>query len=77
VITLQSIFYLIDKGEKARALALIADLLRINPSADAFYVAALLYDDVTQAIAFAQKALALNPNHTEAFSLLRSLRGTT
>jgi tetratricopeptide (TPR) repeat protein len=74
MMSLQEIRALVQRGEYARARAILTDLLRCKPSPDALLLAATLCDDVRQAMAYARRALELNPNYDDAITLLRQLR---
>jgi len=73
--TLQKIQSLIDKGDKKRARHHLKQILKDDPSADAWYMTALIVDDELQKIKCLRHALELDALHTPANRLLHQVEG--
>ncbi len=73
--SLQHIRTLAEQGQCERARALIDGVLRDHASAEALMIAATLCEDNETAIRYARRALAHDPKHAEAYTLLRRLLG--
>lgn len=72
-ISLQKIQTLIDNGDKKRARNHLKKILKDNPSADAWYLAALTMESDADKIKCLRKALKLDELHTPANRLLLQL----
>ena len=73
--SLEKIQVLIDKGDKKRARQYLKQILRDEPSADAWYMTALLVDDDLQKIKCLRHALDLDAFHTPSNRLLHKVEG--
>lgn len=73
--TLQNIQTMIDEGEKKRARQYLKQILKDDPSADAWYLTALAVDDELQKIKCLRHALEIDAFHTPANRLLHQVEG--
>lgn len=73
--SLEAIQSLINKGEKQVARKQLKTLLKTNPSAQAWYLAALAVDDQNQQISCLRQALKLDEFHTASNRLLYKIEG--
>ena len=75
IYSLSEVYQALDQGEYRTAVQHLQELLRTEPSADAWYLAAeLIIDkDRDQAIRHLKRALLLNPRHGDSLTLLGQL----
>lgn len=73
--SLQEIKVLIDKGDKKEARQRLKQVLKDEPSADAWYLTALAVDDESQKIKCLRHALKLDDFHTPSNRLLHKIEG--
>lgn len=73
--SLDTIQSLIDNGKRKQARLQLKSLLQNEPSAQAWYLAALLMDDKTQKIKCLKRAVQVDALHTPANRLLHQLEG--
>jgi hypothetical protein len=66
---------LIHQGDKRGALKALQQVIKEQPSADAWYMAARLTDDRAKARKYLQRALMLDPTHRKASDLLHEYGG--
>jgi hypothetical protein len=64
----------IREGDKAKARQMLKKLLRVQPSADAWTLAAIVSDDKAQKIKALQRALTIDEWHTTANRMLMELQ---
>lgn len=64
----------IRAGDKAYARDLLREIIKQNPSADAWYWAARVATNKEQAIAFCEKAIDLDPFHEDAVAALDRMK---
>jgi hypothetical protein len=74
-ISLQGIQTLIDNGDKKRARHHLKKILKDNPSADAWYLAALTMESDADTLKCLRKTLKLDELHTPANRLLLHIEG--
>lgn len=72
-VSLQKIQSLIDSNDKKQARSLLKPILKDNPSADAWYLAALTMENDADTIKCLRRALKLDALHTPANRLLHQL----
>lgn len=73
--SLDTIQQIIDQGDKARARKLLKPILRDNPTADAWYIAALAMETDDQKIKCLRQALTIDEFHSPANRLLHKTEG--
>lgn len=66
---------LIHQGDKRGALKALQQVIKEQPSADAWYIAARLTDDRTKAKKYLQRALMMDSTHRQARDLLHEYGG--
>ncbi len=74
--TLTQVQMAFKQGDKSTAAQLLKTVLREQPSADAWVMAARLTSNPETAKLHLQRALAFNPKHVKARDMLRDLGGT-
>lgn len=62
-----------EDGKRREAVALLRDILREDPSANAWYMAATMTNDKNEKVRHLQRALQLNPSHRQSQQLLERL----
>lgn len=65
----------LKQGDKKQAMRLLKSILKENPTADAWYMAARLTDDRDKQRQYLKRALMLDSNHRKAKDLYRELGG--
>ncbi len=73
MVTLDDVRIAIREGDKKEALQLLKVVLKENPSAAAWYMAAKLVKDEELTVKYLRRALLLNPNHSESLAMMESL----
>lgn len=73
--TLTDVRAAMKQGDTPRAVEIIKTILKENPSADAWYLAARMNTDTANALRCLRQALMLDPKHGPSLTLMRSLGG--
>ncbi len=72
--SLEDVKWAIDSGDKEEARSLLQDILRDNPSADAWMLAARVADNEQDTFNALKKALEFDPDHAEASQLYERMK---
>lgn len=72
---LLDVYSALDAGDNAGAAQLLGEVIRTEPSAQAWCLAARLTHDRDKAVRHLKRALLLDPKHAESLVLLRELDG--
>jgi hypothetical protein len=75
MLTIADVRTAVTQGERKRAMEMLKLILAENPSAEAWYVAARLSKDKSNALKYLRRALLIDSHHTKSLELMEKLGG--